>query len=235
MTYEASCLDYFSLTRPDEDFDVKDNPAAALTDEQLSVVLMMQIRSIENANALNMIIVILWIVCAHAPGFAVYDGLAGTESALAHSGFWLALEAVCLYFVIRCPDFKASFVLADGRTEKSVAKTYEWNLYGAIALGISTVFCIIHAVLTGLETRSCSSTLCTQSNWLLWSFFTLLIVLALLHVWQLMRIMVYRKTLYQSMIFNRMPDMSLSNKTYREAPSSKGGSARTPLLRSNKK
>lgn len=150
---------------------------------------------VELLQSLLALIFFLWILATMIPGFCLYDGVANEMSAFTHAGFWAALQFVILYIGASATKFGIHYSVRDGVVEKGIVSGltrmywYQWLLFAGIILHI------FHAVFMGLESQSCTSTLCSTYSWAYWTTLVLICIHPFIHAWIIFRLQVFKANL----------------------------------------
>lgn len=148
-------------------------------------------------------LLILWVLTSLVPGFCIYDGAAGSASAVGHIGWWMALQIFIIVVGSNAPYFTLHYT-RDGVIVKGVDRslTYLWFYQIVLILGIIAL--IVQDVLAWIEYGSCTSTLCTTQGGFLLTICIGLILLILMLAWTAaVLIPGYRRNLKYSLAFDK--------------------------------
>ena len=195
---------------------------------------------------MQIVVLVLWMLAGGLiPGFALYDGAVGGVNAYTHTGWWMVIDLFAVLFGAVATYFGLSYSTSTGRIEKGASKVMDWIVAYMVILGINAFGNhTVHAVLTGLEAGACTSSLCVNSYWAIWTFFALLILSVLINVWLMLRVRVYYNDLKYGILHGKL-DLDLSGppedvEKPAPAPSAPPGDAfknarlKTPLLAASK-
>ena len=149
--------------------------------------------------AIQMGLYVLWQIAAIVPGFALYNGTAGFLGAYSHLAWWSAIDFLCICFGLASVWFGLGYSTTTGKAEKNVTSSLMWLSTYAVILALSGAATIAHCVLSIIELSVNDSTLAKNYQWVLIVLITLLIVNLLLHIWLIIRALVYRRNLQNAM------------------------------------
>ncbi len=140
-------------------------------------------------------IFVLWLLAIMIPGFALYDGAAGSVSAYTHAGFWMAPEFLTLMFGAVATYFGLNYSTTTRTIEKGVQRVVEWDTFYMVVLFINFCSNIIHGSLALVEASTCTSTLCVSYKWALVIAIAAWFLLGFLSLLQMLRIRVFQNNL----------------------------------------
>ncbi len=176
------------------------------------VLLKMNQMGVLTILAIQCIIFGLWLLALMIPGFALYDGAAGSTSAYTHAGFWLVLEFVVLLVGSVATYFGLNYSTTTRTIEKGVHRVAQWITLYMVALLFGFCAHILHASLTLVEVSSCTSTLCSSYYWVIVCLVVFLFVDAFLSLWQIMRARVFQNNLCYALASDKI-DTTLDLRT----------------------
>jgi hypothetical protein len=187
--------DFCCWSRSKRDFDDGMN-THSLSRYQVTLLLRINQYSFLTLVSFQCVIEILWVLAGgYIPNFVLYDGAASSVNAYSHTGVWQVLDFITIAFGLIATYFGLNYSSTTGRIERGVQRTLTWVAWYRLILLFNFANHVTHAVLTGFEAVVCTSSLCLNSNWAMWTLFALLIVSALLNGWLLLRIQVYYNNL----------------------------------------
>lgn len=175
-----------------------------LTLQESSSILMRNQTGIDILQNLLALVLFLWILATMIPGFCLYDGVANQVSAFTHAGFWMALQLIPVYIGASATKFGIHYSVRDGVVEKGVGSGlkrmywYKWLLFFGILAHI------VHAVLMGMESQSCSSSLCSTYTWSYWLVLVIICIHPFIHAWLIFRVQVYEANLKSAIRYDKV-------------------------------
>jgi hypothetical protein len=165
---------------------MSDMIALALKRDQMAVLALLIVQLSLDA---------LWVLATLVPGFALYDGAAGSVSAYTHVGWWLLIEWLVALCGAVATYFGLHYSATDRRVEKGVAPTSSWLTLYLFVLFIGFCSHVVHDALTWVEVAGCTSTLCRNYYWAHVCTGVLLILLAIVMLLLIWRARVYQRSL----------------------------------------
>ncbi|MBX9636553.1 MAG: hypothetical protein K2Q45_03270 [Nitrosomonas sp.] len=195
--------DYVLLSREKYEFQ-----KGMLTDEEIVLLIVRNQMSIGIFIVLEVLLSFLWLAAGAVPGFALYNGLANQLNAYTHLIWWFAIELACIAFGIYAILFGIGYSVIEQKPERNVSRTItKLNVYFWI-LGLSVTSHILHVIFSCFELYNCSSSLCSNYRWVLITGIALWATWAVVNVWMMIRVVVYRNNLTMAIQYGRL-DMAL--------------------------
>jgi len=112
----------------------------------------------------------VWQMFAVVPGFALYDGAAGSVSAYTHYGWWSIIDGATIVWGIASLYFGINYVPSQRLVERGISRNITWLLVYIIVLGVNGISHLTHFVLSLFERVHCDSTLCINNGGVLIAF-----------------------------------------------------------------
>lgn len=205
---DVTGADCCCFSRPSRDFSV-------LSERQVTYLLKMNQNGVLTILCIQFTILVLWFLATMIPGFALYDGAAGSISSYTHGGFWFIVEFSTFAAGLISTYFGLNYSTTTRTIEKGVHRVIEWSTFYIVVLCINFCADISHASLSLVEVSTCSSTLCTSYKWALCIAIALLFVLGILSLLQILRIKVFQNNLCLALAAGKI-DTTLSFKSNQE-------------------
>ena len=205
---DVTGADCCCLSRPSRDFTL-------LSERQVMYLLKMNQNGVITILCLQSVIFILWSLAIMIPGFALYDGAAGSVSSYTHAGFWMIPEFLIIVFGAVATYFGLNYSSTTRTIEKGVQRVVEWDTFYMVCLFINFCADVIHGSLALVELSTCTSTLCVSYKWVLITAIVLLFVLGFLSLLQILRIKVFQNNLCYALAAGKI-DTSMSFKSKEE-------------------
>ena len=185
---EPSCADMCCLPR-----DVE--TVGAMNNWQATTLLTLSQTGVSTIVAIEVALHLVWIMLDLVPGFALYDGPAGSISAYTHTGWWMLIDVIVIVVGAVSVYFGLSYVPAENVVERGLARNENWIIMYMMMLGLGMISLILHGILSIFEVASCNSTLCMQNKTVLIVFIVGLFIDAFVLGWGILRAYTFQTTL----------------------------------------